>query len=135
MILQADDDGRPSEYDVHNVRVTVTQVNELGELSGDTELSVTEDHTGAISQYLVDDPEKGVITWSLSGPDAPGFEIDDQGNLSPAGALDFESPSSSAETNVHTLTVTATRRWRAGSVRPARRHGDDIQRERGATGG
>ena len=108
VILQADDDGRPSEYDVHNVRVTVTQVNELGELSGDTELSVTEDHTGAISQYLVDDPEKGVITWSLSGPDAPGFEIDDQGNLSPAGALDFETPSSSAETNTHVLTVTAT---------------------------
>ena len=108
VILQADDDGRPSEYDVHNVRVTVTQVNELGELSGDTELSVTEGHTGAISQYLVDDPEKGVITWSLSGPDAPGFEIDDQGNLSPAGALDFETPSSSAETNTHVLTVTAT---------------------------
>ena len=108
VIIQADDDGRPSEYDVHNVRVTVTQVNELGELSGDTELSVTEDHTGAISQYLVDDPEKGTITWTLSGPDASGFEIDDQGNLSPAGALDFETPSSSAETNTHVLTVTAT---------------------------
>jgi hypothetical protein len=108
IIVQAEDDGRPSENDVHNVRVTVTQVNELGELSGDTELSVTEGHTGAISQYLVDDPEKGVITWSLSGPDAPGFEIDDQGNLSPAGALDFETPSSSAETNTHVLTVTAT---------------------------
>ena len=108
VIIQADDDGRPSEYDVHNVRVTVTQVNELGELNGDTELSVTEDHTGAISQYLVDDPEKGTITWTLSGPDASGFEIDDQGNLSPAGALDFETPSSSAETNSHVLTVTAT---------------------------
>ena len=108
VILQAEDDGRPSEYDVHNVRVTVTQVNELGAITGASELSLPENQTDLISQYQVDDPEKGVITWSLSGPDALGFEIDDQGNLSPAGALDFESPSSSAETNVHTLTVTAT---------------------------
>ena len=108
VILQAEDDGRPSEYDVHNVRVTVTQVNELGAITGASELSLPENQTDLISQYQVDDPENGVITWSLSGPDALGFEIDDQGNLSPAGALDFESPSSSAETNVHTLTITAT---------------------------
>ena len=108
VIIQAEDDGRPSEYDVHNVRVTVMQVNELGAITGTSELSLPENLTDMISQYLVDDPEKGVITWSLSGPDALGFEIDDQGNLSPAGALDFESPSSSAETNVHSLTITAT---------------------------
>ena len=108
VIIQAEDDGRPSEYDVHNVRVTVTQVNELGAITGDSELSLPENQTDMLSQYQVDDPEEGVITWTLSGPDASGFEIDDQGNLMPAGALDFESPSSSAETNVHTLTITAT---------------------------
>ena len=70
MILQAEDDGRPSEYDVHHVRVTVMQVNELGELSGNTELALPENNVAAIAQYEIDDPEKGTITWSLSGPDA-----------------------------------------------------------------
>ncbi len=108
VILQAEDDGRPSEYDVHNVRVTVTQVNELGELTGDAELSLPENSADAITQYQVDDPEKGTITWTLSGPDAGMFQIDEQGNLSPAAALDFETPASSDETNVHSLKVTAT---------------------------
>ena len=111
VIIQAEDDGRPSEYDVHNVRVTVTQVNELGELGelgGDAQLSVPENNIEAIGQYLIEDPENGSITWSLSGPDASAFQIDGQGNLSPAAALDFEAPGSSAESNVHTLTVIAT---------------------------
>ena len=108
VILQAEDDGRPSEYDVHNVRVTVTQVNELGELSGDAELSLPENSLDAITQYQVDDPEKGTITWTLSGPDAGMFQIDEQGNLSPAAALDFETPASSDDSNVHSLKVTAT---------------------------
>ena len=73
VILQAEDDGRPSEYDVHNVRVTVTQVNELGAITGASELSLPENQTDLISQYQVDDPENGVITWSLSGPDALGL--------------------------------------------------------------
>ena len=108
VILQAEDDGRPSEYDVHNVRVTVTQVNELGELTGDAELSLPENSLDAITQYHVDDPEKGTITWAVSGSDAGMFQIDEQGNLSPAATLDFETPASSDETNVHSLKVTAT---------------------------
>ena len=108
VILQAEDDGRPSEYDVHNVRVTVTQVNELGELSGDAELSLRENSIDAITKYQVDDPEKGTITWMLSGPDAGAFQIDEQGNLSPTAALDFETPASSDDTNVHALKITAT---------------------------
>ena len=108
VILQAEDDGRPSEYDVHNVRVTVTQVNELGELTGDAELSLAENSIEAIAQYQVDDPEEGAITWSLSGPNAGTFTIDDQGNLSPLAALDFETPGSADDSNVHTLKITAT---------------------------
>ena len=108
IIIQAEDDGRPSEYDVHNVRVTVTQVNELGELSGNAELTLAENSMDAIAQYQIDDPEEGTITWSLSGPDAGAFTIDEQGNLSPAAAMDFENPDSSDESNVHSLVVTAT---------------------------
>ena len=100
--------GSPGRDDVLNSYVTVTQVNELGAISGDSEVALSENHTGAIAQYEVDDPERGVITWSLTGPDAHGYEIDSEGTLSPVGALDFEAPSSSARTNLHTLTITAT---------------------------
>ncbi len=108
VILQAEDDGRPSEYDVHNVRVTVTQVNELGELNGDAVLMLPENNVEAVARYQVEDPENGTITWTLSGPDADVFRIDEQGSLSPAVSMDFESPTSSYGSNVHTLTVTAT---------------------------
>ena len=108
IVVQAEDDGRPSEWDVITVKVTVTQVNELGLVTGDAELSVSEDHNGAIAQFRVDDPEKGVIAWSLSGPDAAGFKMDDQGNLLPATSLDFETPGSSAGDNTHVLTISAT---------------------------
>ena len=108
VIIQAEDDGRPSEYDVHNVRVTVTQVNELGELNGDADLTLPENTIEPIAQYQIEDPENGTITWSLSGPDAEAFQIDEQGNLSPVVSLDFESPASSDDSNVHLLTVTAT---------------------------
>ena len=108
VIIQAEDDGRPSEYDVHNVRITVTQVNELGELSGDAEIAQPENSIKTVAQYHVQDPENGTITWSLSGPDADAFQIDEQGKLSPAVALDFENVTSSDGSNVHTMTVTAT---------------------------
>ena len=100
--------GSPGRNDVLNSYVTVTQVNELGEISGDVELSAPENHTGAIARYEVDDPERGEITWSLTGPDAHGFEVDSEGNLYSVGVLDFEAPSSSDRSNVHTLTITAT---------------------------
>ena len=108
VILQAEDDGRPSEYDVHNVRVTVTQVNELGEIHGDSELTLPENNIKAVEQYLIEDPENGTITWTLSGSDADAFRIDEQGSLSPAVSMDFESTTSSDGSSVHTLTVTAT---------------------------
>lgn len=108
VILQAEDDGKPSEYDVHNVYVTVTNVNELGAITGDVDLSVAENSVEAVARYQVKDPEKDTIEWSLSGPDASGFKIDGAGNLSPAIDLDFEAPSSSEGSNVHALTITAT---------------------------
>ena len=106
--LQAEDDGAPGGYDRHDVWVIVKQVNELGDIDGDIELSVSENHTGTIAQYQVEDPERGSIRWSLTGADAQGFEVDGSGNLASVGALDFETPSSSAGSNVHELTITAT---------------------------
>ena len=107
-LIRAEEKGSPRRNDVLNVYVTVTQVNEFGEISGDVELAVPETHAGVIAQYEVDDPERGVITWTLSGPDALGFDIDSRGSLTSAGVLDFEAPSSSDQSNVHVLTITAT---------------------------
>ena len=106
--LQAEDDGAPGEHGRHDVWVIVKQVNELGDIDGDIELSVSENHSGTIAQYLVEDPERGSIRWSLTGADARGFEVDSSGNLASVGPLDFETPSSSAGSNVHELTITAT---------------------------
>ena len=50
-----------------NVAVTVTPKNELGAISGDTEVSTPEGHTGLLAQYQVEDPENDTIAWSVSG--------------------------------------------------------------------
>ena len=105
--IHAEAPGSGMKDDVLNAYVTVTQINEIGAISGDSGPSVLENHAGAIARYQLDDPENGTISWSLTGPDAHGFEIDDQGNLSSVHVLDFEAPGSSLGTNVHTLTITA----------------------------
>ena len=106
--IHAEAPGSGRKDDILNAYVTVTQVNEIGAISGDREPSVPEHHTGAIARYRLDDPENGVVTWSLTGPDSHGFEIDKQGNLSSVDVFDFEDPSSSARTNLYALTIVAT---------------------------
>ena len=106
--LLVTDDGSPSLADALNVRVRVTNVNELGAVTGEAQVSVNENFTGQIATYKVQDPEGDSIVWSLSGLDASVFEIDQQGRLSVTDTLDFETPSSSAGTNVHSLTVIAS---------------------------
>ena len=107
LTIIAVDDGSPQMSSELNVAVTVTPKNELGAISGDTEVSTPEGHTGLLAQYQVEDPENDTIAWSVSGPDAANFQIDQEGNLSLESVLDFESPASAAETNVHSLTITA----------------------------
>ena len=106
--IHAEAPGAGRKDDVLNAYVTVTQINEIGSISGDSEPSVSENHPGVIARYHLDDPENGTVSWSLTGPDAHEFEIDDQGNLSSVDVFDFEAPGSSLGTNVHTLTITAT---------------------------
>ena len=106
VVIEATDDGKPVEYDVHNVYVTVTQVNELGEVTGDAEPLLPEGLHNV--QYSVDDPENDQITWSLSGPDASTFTIDDNGKLTPGSTLDFETPSSADDSNRYRLTIMAS---------------------------
>ena len=101
------DDGSPSRSDSQDVRIRVTNQNELGAISGETALSTTEGNTGFLANYQVEDPEDDAITWSVGGPDAGAFQIDEEGNLFLESAFDFETPASSKGTNIHSFTVTA----------------------------
>ena len=101
------DDGSPSRSDSQDVRIRVTNQNELGAISGETALSTTEGNTGFLANYQVEDPEDDAITWSVGGPDSGAFQIDEEGNLFLESAFDFETPASSKGTNIHSLTVTA----------------------------
>ena len=107
LTIIAVDDGSPQMSSELNVAVTVMPTNELGAISGETEVSTPEGHTGVLTQYQVDDPENDIIAWSVGGPDAANFQIDQEGNLSLESVLDFETPASAAETNVHSLTINA----------------------------
>ena len=57
---------------------------------------------------MAEDPERNTVTWSLSGPDAAFFEIDQDGNLSLLKELDFEVKSSADMSDVYKVTVVAT---------------------------
>ena len=106
--LRATDDGSPPEDDIHRVRVTVTNVNEVGPAMGQTDITVEENSSGQIGQYTAEDPERNAITWSLSGPDAAFFQIDQDGNLALLKELDFEAKSSADMSDVYKVTVVAT---------------------------
>ena len=107
LTIIAVDDGSPQASSQLNVAVTVLPRNEMGAITGETEVSTPEGHTGVLTQYQVDDPENDSIAWSVGGPDAANFQIDQEGNLSLENVLDFETPASAADTNVHSLTITA----------------------------
>ena len=106
--LRATDDGSPPDDDIHRVRVTVTNVNEVGPVMGETDLTVEENSSGQIAQYTAEDPESNTVQWSVAGPDAPFFEIDQDGNLSLLKELDFEVKSSAELSSLYKVTVIAT---------------------------
>ena len=88
--------------------MTVTNVNEVGPVMGPTDITVEENSSGQIGQYTAEDPERNAITWSLSGPDAAFFQIDQDGNLALLKELDFEVKSSADMSDVYKVTVVAT---------------------------
>ena len=106
--LLAFDSGSPSRSDRLQVRIEIKRVNELDPINGESQASIAEDHSGPIGQYQAEDPEGDAIAWSLTGPDAALFQIDEAGTLSLNAALDFEALGSAAGTNDYALTVVAT---------------------------
>ena len=105
--ILAVDSGIPRASGRLQVRIEIKQVNEIGPIAGETELSAEENFSGTLAQYAAQDPEGDTIGWSLSGPDAAFFQIDEAGSLSLNESLDFESPASATGANDYSFNVVA----------------------------
>ena len=98
-------DGR--NYGYLLITVTVGDVNEPPVVTGRNEFSYRENGTNAIHTFRASDPERGDITWSLSGLDRNDFTISETGVLSFADSPNFEVPADSGGDNIYDVTVEA----------------------------
>ena len=97
---QNGDDDMDAIDDRQNVTITVTNVNEAPEVTGDATVSYQEDSTTAIATYTATDPERDKFTWTVS--DTTNFWISQRGQLYFRSPPSFETPTN------YTITVTAT---------------------------
>ena len=109
--IQATDDG--SNTATLPVTVTVRDVNEGPEISGQQSLSFAENHATdrVLATYSATDPEdpSAVITrWSLSGTDGGDFTINELGGLTFRNVPDHERPADSGRDNVYNFSVRAS---------------------------
>ena len=82
-----------------HVTITVTNVNEAPVVTGEATVSYQEDANGAVATYTGTDPERGTLTWSVSGDD---FWISNRGRLY------FRTPPSFEDRTTYAVTVTAS---------------------------
>ena len=95
----------PATDDSIAVTITVTDVVELGMVSGDATPEYVENGMGAVATYTADGPV--TAGWSVSGADMDDFDISNEGVLSFASAPDFEGPADADTNNVYMVTVKA----------------------------
>ena len=86
------------------VTITVTNVVELGMVSGDAPPEYAENGMEAVATYTADGPV--TAGWSVSGADMDDFDISNEGVLSFASAPDFEMPMGGADNDSNTYMVT-----------------------------
>ena len=98
-------DGR--NYGTLEVTVTVEDVNEKPDVTGSDRIAYEENGTDSLATYRATDPERGAISWNLSGADSGVFTISDAGVLAFNDAPDYEQPSDSDGDNVYEVTVEA----------------------------
>ena len=98
--------GDGTNMDTQNVTVTVTNVDEAPDVTGDATAEYAENATSTVATYTAMDPEGAEIVWSLGGDDAALFSIDG-GELAFMSPPDFESPADMGEDNVYQVTVEA----------------------------
>ena len=85
----------------------MNDVNEPPTITGDETLSFPENATRSVATYRADDPERGMISWSLLGDDRGDFEISDTGVLTFANVPDFENPADLNGDNDYLVTIEA----------------------------
>ena len=95
------------------ITVTVTDVDEPPEITGQQNLSFAENHATerVLASYRATDPEdpSALITrWSTSGTDGGDFTINEQGELRFRNIPDYERPADSGRDNVYSLSVRAS---------------------------
>ena len=100
--IHASDGNLPSTLDVE---ITVTNVNEVGSISGSASIDYAENGTGTVETYSITDPEADSVTWSLEGTDAARFSISSSGALTFKSAPDFEKPNDGDKDNVYDVTI------------------------------
>ena len=92
-----------------NVTGTVEGVNEPPVINtgSRTEFTYRENGTAVLYTYRATDPERGSISWSLSGTDWDDFDISKTGALYFITPPNFEIPGDSDRDNVYNVTVQA----------------------------
>ena len=98
------------------VTITVTNVNEPPEITGDAATTFQEvqgNIATPLHDYEADDPETGGtnndsdVTWSVAGDDGSKFDISPAGALTFKAKPDFEAPTDANKNNVYEVTVRA----------------------------
>ena len=98
-------DGR--NYGYLEVTVTVEDVNEPPSVTGTETFTYRENDTVTLHTFRATDPERGNITWSVSGADADDFTIGETGVLYFTSPPNYESPADSGRDNIYEVTVVA----------------------------
>ena len=91
-----------------DVTVTVANVDETPEVTGEAAVDYQENGAGTVAAYTATEPDNDPITWSLSGPDMGAFGIGSGGELSFNTPPDFEGPADADTDNVYEVTVEAS---------------------------
>ena len=110
--LKVTDSSESDVYGTFAVSVTVTDVDELGALSGSTRVSVNEGDTDLGTYELTGGDGSSTVTWSVDGTDMSNFMLDMvEGSgmsrmLKFSSAPDYESPMGGANDDSNTYMVT-----------------------------
>ena len=94
------------EMDMMDVTVTVTNVEEIGMLTGNASVDYPENDTVAVETYMADGPV--AASWSVEGDDMEAFTIgSSSGELMFRSPPDFEAPADMGMVNMYMVTVMA----------------------------
>ena len=110
-------EARDRGFNFARLEVTVNVTNSTGTeeptitTTSRPALSFQENGTGAVYTYSANDPQRGIIAWSVRGTDVHALTITSDGRgrgvLTFTGPPDFENPADSNGDNVYEITVVA----------------------------